>query len=76
MKPNGDKSSSEHAPRQMQRSIGELPYRDPQTEGTFCNFCGRGKGEYSVLVDGPNVSICDECIERCSRIVAEKEKGI
>uniref|UniRef100_UPI0013038A14 ClpX C4-type zinc finger protein n=1 Tax=Microbulbifer agarilyticus TaxID=260552 RepID=UPI0013038A14 len=30
---------------------------------THCNFCGRGPSEYEELVLGPDVTICDICVE-------------
>ncbi|WP_277300531.1 ATP-dependent Clp protease ATP-binding subunit ClpX [Veillonella montpellierensis] len=34
-----------------------------------CSFCGRTSEEVRKLVTGPNVFICDECIEVCQHIV-------
>lgn len=34
-----------------------------------CSFCGKGQETVSRLVAGPNVYICDECIELCNEIV-------
>jgi len=42
-------------------------------EGTDlrCSFCGKGQNEVKKLIAGPNVYICDECIELCNDILAE-----
>lgn len=36
-----------------------------------CSFCGNSQDEVATLVAGPNVYICDECIELCNDIVKE-----
>ncbi len=36
-----------------------------------CSFCGKGQGEVKKLIAGPNVYICDECIDLCNDIIAE-----
>ncbi len=43
--------------------------------GLKCNFCGKSQKEVKKLIAGPNVYICDECIELCTDIIdEEKEK--
>ncbi len=37
-----------------------------------CSFCGRTSEEVRKLVAGPNVFICDECIEVCQSILEEE----
>ncbi|NDY42110.1 ATP-dependent Clp protease ATP-binding subunit ClpX [Dissulfurirhabdus thermomarina] len=37
-----------------------------------CSFCGKGQEEVRKLIAGPNVYICDECIELCNDIIAEE----
>jgi len=34
-----------------------------------CSFCGKSQDEVGKLVAGPNVYICDECIDLCNDIV-------
>ena len=36
-----------------------------------CSFCGKSQDIVKKLVAGPDVYICDECIELCDEIVAE-----
>lgn len=36
-----------------------------------CSFCGKSQEEVKKLIAGPNVYICDECIDLCNEIVAE-----
>ena len=37
-----------------------------------CSFCGRTSEEVRKLVAGPNVFICDECLEVCQSIIEEE----
>lgn len=37
-----------------------------------CSFCGRTGDEVRKLVAGPNVYICDECVEVCQHIIEEE----
>ncbi len=40
-----------------------------------CSFCGKKQEDVEKLIAGPDVYICDECIELCNEIVAE-ESGV
>ncbi len=40
-----------------------------------CSFCGKSQDEVRKLIAGPNVYICDECIELCNDILAEEYEG-
>lgn len=37
-----------------------------------CSFCNKSQDQVRKLIAGPNVYICDECIELCSEIVEEE----
>ncbi len=37
----------------------------------LCSFCGKSQEEVRKLIAGPNVYICDECIDLCNDIVRE-----
>ncbi len=37
-----------------------------------CSFCGKKQDDVEKLIAGPDVFICDECIELCNEIVAEE----
>src|SRR5690554_2754528 len=37
-----------------------------------CSFCGKTQEQVRRLVAGPNVYICDECIELCQEIIDEE----
>lgn len=37
-----------------------------------CSFCGKSQHEVDRLISGPNVFICNECVEICSNIIEEE----
>ena len=39
---------------------------------TRCSFCGRSEDEVKKRIAGPNVYICDECVEVCEGILADE----
>ena len=51
-----------------------MPTRRQRDEGSnlSCSFCGKSQKEVRKLIAGPNVYICDECIELCNEIIAEE----
>jgi ATP-dependent Clp protease ATP-binding subunit ClpX len=40
------------------------------TDKCYCSFCGKDQTEVFKMIAGPNVFICDECVELCSELVA------
>lgn len=36
-----------------------------------CTFCGKNKDEVAILIAGPGVNICIECVFVCLRIMLE-----
>ncbi len=38
----------------------------------YCSFCGKSQHEVKKLIAGPNVFICDECIDLCTDIITEE----
>ena len=42
-----------------------------EKERLNCSFCGKSQEEVKKLVAGPNVYICDECIDLCNEIISE-----
>ncbi len=40
-----------------------------------CSFCGKTQEQVRKLIAGPNVYICDECIDICSEIIEEEFAG-
>jgi len=47
---------------------------DIDNKGSECNcsFCGKSQEEVEKLIAGPDVFICDECIELCNEIVLDQ----
>ena len=43
--------------------------------GLQCSFCGKTQEDVRKLVAGPNVYICDECIDLCNDILSEELEG-
>ncbi len=40
---------------------------------SHCSFCGKRQDEVAKLIAGPNVYICDQCIELCNEIVTDDD---
>jgi ATP-dependent Clp protease ATP-binding subunit ClpX len=38
-----------------------------------CSFCGKNQDDVEKLIAGPDVFICDECIELCNEIVHDRD---
>ncbi len=41
-----------------------------------CSFCGKNQDQVKRLIAGPNVYICDECVELCDEIIQEEIEEI
>jgi len=39
-----------------------------------CSFCNRGADQVKRLITGPNVHICDECIQMCNEILNDEKR--
>ena len=37
-----------------------------------CSFCGKTQDQVKKLIAGPEVYICDECVELCNEILEEE----
>lgn len=55
---------------------------DQRTDGDkggkllYCSFCGKSQHEVRKLIAGPQVYICDECVDLCNDIIREEIKDI
>lgn len=49
---------------------------DEKSYKSNCSFCGKDQDEVSKLVSGPDVFICDECIDLCNEIVQDMDDDI
>lgn len=41
-------------------------------ENLHCSFCSKSRSEVRNLIAGPNVYICDECVDLCDDILEEE----
>lgn len=46
------------------------------SEVARCSFCGKTQNQVERLIAGPNVFICNECVELCEDILEEEQKEI
>ncbi len=47
----------------------------PDKKTLCCSFCGKNQNEIKKLIAGPDVFICDECVELCTDIIQEDHKN-
>jgi hypothetical protein len=45
------------------------PRRPAAKKTLYCSFCGKSQHEVQKLIAGPEVFICDECVDLCTGIV-------
>ena len=43
---------------------------------SYCSFCGKSQDGVRKMIEGagPNVCICDECVDLCVEIIKEENK--
>ncbi len=39
-----------------------------------CSFCGKRQSEVKQLIAGPNIFICNECVDLCNQILKEQDE--
>ena len=49
--------------------------RPPTPKDMVCSFCGKDEQAGAVIIPGPGANICSDCVEICTRIVAENAPG-
>ena len=37
-----------------------------------CSFCGKYQDDLLIIIAGPGVNICDECVDLCNEIVSKR----
>lgn len=42
----------------------------------ICSFCGKTADAVKKLIAGPNLCICDECVEVCNDILSEEDEAL
>lgn len=40
-----------------------------------CSFCAKSQDQVKKLIAGPEVYICDECVDLCNEIMDEAKKA-
>jgi len=53
--------------------MSDFDTREPECK---CSFCGKNQDDVEKLIAGPDVYICDECIELCNEIVDEEDENL
>ena len=48
--------------------------RDPSDQRR-CSFCRRSESRVGRLIAGPEVFICEGCVEFCNEILEEEQRG-
>ena len=43
--------------------------KGPYENSPVCSFCGRSSHEVQIMIQGPNVNICNECVDASAQIV-------
>jgi len=52
------------------------PENEQTTEKTYyCSFCGKTDKQVSVIIAGPSVAICNECVRLCVGVLFDKAEG-
>ena len=46
-----------------------------QTNKLHCSFCGKEQSKVKKLIAGPNIYICNECVDLCNDILHEETKN-
>ena len=49
-----------------------MPKREDSNDILKCSFCGKTQEQVKKLIAGPEVYICDECVELCNEILDEE----
>ena len=50
-------------------------FQDDQLLSCTCSFCGKNQDEVNKLIAGPDVYICDECVDLCNEIVVDSAEN-
>ncbi len=49
--------------------------KDKSENPSHCSFCNRTRAEVNRLIAGPNIYICDRCINYCSQILKREDEN-
>jgi len=45
-----------------------------KSDWVACSFCGKWQYELKKLIAGPNVYVCNECVELCNEIIRDEPR--
>jgi hypothetical protein len=63
-----------HARGLTSRATSKDSPRGSQPQDLCCSFCNKSQRDVKTLIASPAVYICDECVDICLGILAEKRK--
>ena len=47
--------------------------QEPKKAAYHCSFCGKSRHDVRILIAGPTVFICDECVGACNHVLDDQE---
>lgn len=60
----------------LAKSMHQCDNRPAAPPQITCSFCGAGHRDVVKMFAGPNVNICNECVDLCNGILAEELEAI
>ena len=61
--------------RNQEKNGGFRLYKD-ETKQVRCSFCGKSQEQVKKIIAGPDVFICNECVDLCKEIIDEEFSSI
>ena len=68
-------SKDRRAKRELKEGMMSKGKSEDPRSPLYCSFCGKSQHEVRKLIAGPSVFICDECVDLCTDIIKEENKG-
>jgi hypothetical protein len=62
-----------HAPEGRALAPVAVQDQEPKKAAYYCSFCGKSRHDVRVLIAGPAVFICDECVGACNDFLDDRE---
>ena len=59
----------------LRKLYGRKPKPYSKGKPPYCSFCGSGKNQVDIMIEGADVHICDECVDLCSKIIIAEKKN-
>jgi ClpX C4-type zinc finger/Glyoxalase superfamily protein len=54
-------------------ALAAVQDQEPKKAAYYCSFCGKSRHDVRVLIAGPAVFICDECVGLCNDFLDDRE---